>query len=297
MLNVCYDLARNPPTFDFVTALLRFERLRLEYNEEGIALNILPGPNGGFRQDKLWPQSIDTRKALLDRVVLPMASMLPSIRRVTLHQSRDDAPRCFGIGEHIINFRRFVDCYRSGVRPLRPSHDLSPDDQLIALTLRESEHWPERNSNLPQWHRAGLELSMMGFNVIVVRDTLKADEPLGSLTTSPSASRELMARAQLYRRAACNVFVNNGPAWLSVALDAPTIILRPATEGGHAFAGAAGRAKQGIPAGSQLPNAPRHQRLVWESDTSNNIVAAVVAFMRHADQRIGTRRPSIHAQV
>lgn len=280
MLEVCYDLARNPPTYDFVTALMRFERLRLEYREDGIAINVIPGPAGGFRQDRLWPQSVEARTHLLNHIVVPMASMLPSVRRVTFHGSRDEGPRCFGIGEHVINFKRFVDCYGKGIRPLRPSHDLPPDEQLITLTLRECEHWPERNSRIDEWKRAGLELAMLGFQVVVVRDTLRAAESLGGLVTSPKASRDLMARAQLYRQSACNLFVNNGPAWLCMALDAPTAILRPATEGVNKFAGAAARAMHGIPPGSQMPNAQPHQRLVWEDDTAANIVRAALDCMR-----------------
>jgi hypothetical protein len=144
--------------------------------------------------------------------------------------------------------------------------------------LRECEHRPERNSKVEEWHRAAVNLELMGYHVVVVRDTFKADEPLGKMAIS-TGSNDLNGRARLYASAACNLFVSNGPAWFCMALDAPTVVLRPATEGLGFNYSARMWERNGVPPGGQIPGAPPYQRLVWEDDTFENIVGAACRFM------------------
>jgi hypothetical protein len=158
------------------------------------------------------------------------------------------------------------------------------------MTLRESADWPTRNSKVDQWCLAAHDLVRLGFEVIVIRDTAHADEPLANLTTDSDASHRLERRACLYRSAACNLGINNGPMWFCMALDAPTVIMRPATEGANHVSGAAGLESFGIKRGRDLPRAPKHQRLVWADDTRDNIVAACRAFLRRTDDGSGLLR-------
>lgn len=95
----------------------------------------------------------------------------------------------------------------------------------MTITLREAEHWPERNSNVPEWLAAGKQIADRGFDVIFVRDNFKIDEPLPGVGTFPAAARHLNSRADLYAMAACNMFVGNGPAWFALALDVPVLML------------------------------------------------------------------------
>jgi hypothetical protein len=102
---------------------------------------------------------------------------------------------------------------------------LPHDPSLVTLTLRECEHWPERNSKVEEWQKAAVAIRSMGYRARIVRDA-RFDGTL-----------DLESRANLYRSAACNMFVSNGPAWFAMALDAPAVIMRPATEGTHQLAG------------------------------------------------------------
>ena len=179
---------------------------------------------------------------------------------------------------YVTRFENFMRAYRAGIRPLRPRVE-APIARLITMTLRESSYWPIRNSRLVEWCHAALLLQEAGFRVVVVRDTERADEPLPRLKTAPEASRNLDARASLYRSAASNLFVSNGPAWFCLALDAPTIILRPATENaGTLSSKRAMHERFGLADG--LPNAPAHQRLIWAEDTTLNIVAAALGRLK-----------------
>jgi hypothetical protein len=283
ILPVVYDLARNPPTYDSVTFAMRAERERLARGADELAIEILPGPRGGFRQDRLWPQSIEKRHALLNAIVLPTFALLGSCQRVTVHRDRSASlSKEFGARSHMISFRHFVESYAAGLRPLRPRHEIPPNDELITITLREAEHWPNRNSRVDQWRRAAAELEIMGYRVIVVRDTEKADEPFYGIKTAPEASRNVEARAALYTSAALNLFVNNGPAWMAMALNVPVIIFKVTTEGGQRIESVAGRAAQGISPGCQMRGAPAHQRIVWADDNADMIVNEAANLMERA---------------
>lgn len=283
MLTCYWDFARNIPGFDMVIGLQAFERERRRRGEDSVQIEMLPGPSEGFRSGSLWPPATADRRALRSKVMLPMCAMLPSCKRVVVHDDDDykamPAVASFGYNKVLLRMQTFLSAYAEGIRPLRPSFDLPPNDQLITITLREAEHWPVRNSNVEEWRAAAVALLLMGFDVVVVRDTLKADEPLGGVTTSPDAARDLEARAQLYRSAACNCFVSNGPAWFALALDAPVLMFRPATDGAGKLASHAGMAAAGLQKGAQLPNAPLHHRLVWDDERADRIVFEAARFM------------------
>src|SRR5262249_54445220 len=68
----------------------------------------------------------------------------------------------------------------------------------ITLTLREcNDAYPHRNSNLEDWMLFAMWLKDRGEDVIIVRDTGKADEQLPELDTYPEASKDLHIRAAL----------------------------------------------------------------------------------------------------
>lgn len=284
-----YDRKHNPASYDIVTFLLQLERERIARCVSTVEIVIQPGPCGGFRQDDLPPRSIAARQQMLDNVVVPMCQMLPCVTSVLVPEIRHE-PKCYGSDRYMVGFTQFVDAMTEGCRPLRPEGSQRALARRVTMTLRESQDWPTRNSKVDQWCQAARELSQLGFEIIVIRDTAHADEPLSDLTTDPEASCVLARRARLYRSAACNLFINNGPAWFCMALDAPTVILRPATEDANHVSGAAGLASYGIKRGHDLPRAPNHQRIVWADDTRDNIVAACRAFLRRTNDGSGFLR-------
>lgn len=269
----CYDLARCPPTYDAVAFLALAEVERKRRGDEHIDVRILPGPAGGFRRDSLWPHLVEERVKLRDSVLVPLCHLLPSVRSVEVAPDRRPLASEWGAGQYYIGLPQILEALRAGARLL--GHRGVRHPHLITLTLREADHWPLRNSRVEEWARAARELEGLGWQVVVIRDSAHAGEPLDGVTTDSIASRDLLARALLYRWAGLNVGVSNGPMWLSIFMDAPTLMLRPTT---HAAGGCYDNhyyARCGLPPGSQLPTSPPHQRLVWEEDTCGNIVRAV----------------------
>lgn len=277
-MRIYYDLARCPPTYDIVSFLCRAEMERISSGDDKIELDILPGPAGGFRRDPLWPFSVDERRAMLHNVALPLCTLLPNVS-ITLHPDRP-AVQGLGVGQRLYGLEEQVSASRAGVRPLRSPYPVKQSSGLIVLTLRECEHWPERNSKVEEWASAARTLQARGYRVVIVRDTLRADESIAGVTTSPAASRNLYCRADLYTQAELNVFVSNGPAWMCWAMDRPTLVFKRPADGalGRAF-GPEHFRNCGMPWGGQMPGAPDYQRIVWKDDTAENIVNAVDLFM------------------
>ena len=283
MLTAYYDLWTSPPTYDIVAFLCAVERERIRRGEDGVSINIIPGHVGGFRRDKFWPFTIAERQAMLDKVAAPMARMLPSAKEVAIWTKRPQRKADWSIGWmlSLYGLRLQVECMREGIRPLCSVEPWTQDPSLVTITLREAAHWPERNSNVQAWVEAAKRIEYLGFNVVVVRDTLHcdADEFLPEVVQSFQASTVLECRARLYRSAACNLVVNNGPAWFAIALDAPVLMLKPTVEGVMRTCSAAYFQECGIPPGGQIPGAPDYQQIAWQDDTADNIVAAFQKFM------------------
>jgi len=276
MLTAFYDLQMSPPTYDIVAFLLAAEHYRRQEGAERIAIKVLRGPAGGFRRDRLWPHSLAERQAMLDRVALPMARMLLGATVEVCDERptwRTLPERSIGFLSRLHGLRMQVEMMRRGIRPLRPKIPLPRDPELVTITLREAEHWTQRNSNVADWCRVARLIADRGYRVVVIRDTLRAGEPLPGIETSPVASRDLERRATLYREAAVNLGVSGGPLWFALALDAPTLIFRPASVG-HPASSLDYIAACGIEPGGQIPGAPPYQRLVWADDTAADILAA-----------------------
>lgn len=281
MTNVaCYDLARNPPTYDAVAFIVQVAE-RFGFGAP-VTINIAPGPADGFRDDKLWPYCPGQRSATLRDIVVPLFKLLPG---ATVEYGRREG---WGAGQYTIPWRNFVRCNAKGIRPLRAgaiSGVCGPRlvPKRVTITLREAEHWPERNSDVIGWRIAADEMRRQGYEVIIVRDTHRACEPFysqdGPFATNPDAATRLGARARLYESAACNMFVSNGPAWLCMALDAPTLVLKPTCEALGRCYDSAWFKRCSIEPGGQFPNTAPYHRLVWQDDTADNIVRAFNTFM------------------
>lgn len=266
----CYDLAFNPPTYDAVAFIVQVAE---KFGTEPVHIGIIPGPISGFRDDNLWPRGRDARMGLLMNIVVPLFEMLPN---ATISASRDRSG--FGANEYTIPWKHFVRCMDKGIRPLR-ARPMGRYDDLVTITLREGEHTPERNSNLPEWLAAARAIENAGYKVIFIRDTLHADEPLPGFQSAPLASRDLSVRASLYSSAICNMFVSNGPAWLAMACDAPALVIRPNCEELGRPYNLAWFVECGLQPGSQYLNSPSYHHFVWQPDARDVIVSAFEDFM------------------
>ena len=281
MFNAYYDLACCPPTYDIINFLGEVERERRIRHDDDVTITFLPGPIGGFRADQLWPYSITERIRMRDRVAKPLCRLLPCVQNVDVATTRLGVPADgFGVGKALYGMWRQVAAMRDGIRPLRAIEPAWEDrSRLVTMTLRECEHWPERNSHVGDWVAAAQWMQDDGWEVIIVRDTLTAREKLGNFSTDAMAAENITARARLYAASAVNMFISNGPAWLALAMDVPVIMLRPVNDFLRGPFGSEAFAANGVPYGEQIPGAPPYQRLVWQDDTAENIMSAFHSYV------------------
>jgi hypothetical protein len=123
------------------------------------------------------------------------------------------------------------------------------------------------------------------YDVVFVRDTAMADEPLWPFRTYPRASRNAYVRAALYQRALVNMMVGTGPCGWCQFSDAPYLLFKqlvpelPNWDHGQAFGW---KEQAHLDVGEQYPWANPRQRLTWKDDTVENIRDEFNRFMESA---------------
>lgn len=198
-------------------------------------------------------------------------------------------PVRFGRGDFCLTYRDVANFVRAGEKVPRlkapPIYAGMVDAMLdgipapITITLRESAHYLNRNSNLEAWLKFARDLQAQGETVIIVRDTAKAAEAdLPGLTTCQLASENILYRIGLYERAKCNLFVANGPATLNYFLETPFLMFSEIDHdkvGNYEPAWPEWWPKcMGIAVGEQFPWFNREQHIVWKADSYSNLCAA-----------------------
>lgn len=147
----------------------------------------------------------------------------------------------------------------------------------VVITLRESEHYPHRNSDLDVWVAFAEYLKRNGEKVVFVRDTAKAYEQIEGFRTFPAASTNLHWRAALYATAKMNLFVSNGPTTLCFFSDWPYMTFIKPEADGHPYAPSTPsfwRDQNGMEMGEQFPWARDDQRILWTAPTYETLVDA-----------------------
>jgi hypothetical protein len=148
--------------------------------------------------------------------------------------------------------------------------------QPVTITLREHKHWEHRNSSMTDWLRFAGYLQDHGEHVIFVRDHSHADEDITGFETMPEASKNFLVRAALYENAKCNLFVSNGPATLGLFGGRPWLqfVDVRAEEEYPQNRPDWWLRNHGLAKGEQFPWSASNQRIIWQPDTYENMVAA-----------------------
>ena len=301
-LNAFYDLEVCPITFDFVNFLILAELEKRRRKLKDLHITIVPGSNEGFRDDdaafntsnKIWR---------LEQIAVPACWLMPNQVRLTICRKRSDLNEQFDLlsenifppeyhpksprgdflwagiaaaaatGEEIPRLRATAQGKSYMAQWLS---SLGTELRPVTITLRESSHKPERNSNIIEWAKAAKKISSLGFHPIILRDTENSfnitNPLLKDFSHCPQAEVNLDLRLALYELCQTNLLVLNGPGvlcWLSET--ASYIMFRMITSNVE-NSSLAMLASMGLTPNSDLSIASPTQRLVWETDKSETIV-------------------------
>jgi hypothetical protein len=271
-MNAVYDLSKSPASYDFTTWLVQAEMARKRHGFQKLSVSILPGPKNGFRDDTL-PGSDEFKQQMLEKVMLPAVAMIGatvSDSKVGWSGDYRATPICEAVkrGEEMPYYKAplwAVNLVKKHLGNRRP----------IVITLREATHWPARNSNLEAWLKFA-----KGKDVIFVRDTEKADEPLEGFETYPLASKHLEIRLALAELALVNMGISNGPLAFEFYSECPIVLfLRTSIEGYAPSNPEWFERNAGIRVGETFPWANLAQMIIWSEDSFDAITDAYDLFL------------------
>ncbi len=255
-----YNVANAPVSYDFIPWLIDAEMTRRREGAEApLRVSFVKGKTGKMGLDGWY------RSQMFAGVVRPALSLLGAEERSETGRIKE-----FYTTADIVKYSRAgesVPMLQSTPLAKKEVREQLDGEKPVVITLRESENWTHRNSNLKEWIRFATYLRSRGERVIFVRDTAKATEPLPGWETYPRASVELDIRLALYEQAKCNFFVPNGPWGLAIFTRAPWImpIQLSKDELYRPYNPDFWPKYQGIEEGEQWPWSTTKQRIVWNA--------------------------------
>ena len=271
-MNLVYDLSKAPASWDFLQWLINAEIVRADAGSEQLGVCFRDGPKDGFRDDAL-PRPLDQRQAIFENVMKPGVTLVGGKLVEEGEDSSIPYVTRFAV-DHAVKNGGDIPYFRVPIAIVHEVLEDYKDRRPVIITLRESNYLTERNSNLEAWKEFA---RICGEDVIFVRDTVKADEPLDGFETCPRASKELWYRAALMRIAKCNMMVANGPWVLNLYSPCPWLnfgALRPELPTWKPGQPEWWTQQMGVQPGNQFPWSHINQRMIWEHDTLKSIQKA-----------------------
>jgi hypothetical protein len=267
---VCYNVPLGSICYDFIMWLIDAEMQRRRENAPvPLRVYFWFGRNG---VDGLY---LDEQQQMFEKVVRPSLALVGAIEDNDAEQGRYHPHRHM---KAITQAARDWGETPPTVKAPQAAHDaMKQFAGAVTITLREAKSWVHRNSNMEAWRRFAYDLQREGERVIFVRDTARAAQRLWNFETCPAASLDLHMRAALYEQAKANLFVSNGPNTLALFGERPWldfVQMEPPESVYYANTPLFWETHVGVKVGEQLPWSKPNQRIVWQSDTYENIRTA-----------------------
>jgi hypothetical protein len=262
--HVVYSVAHDPMCFDYIVWLVNCEMARIR---EGMPAPLKVGFWLGANPDAV--KADPYRMGWLNNVFRPALALIGAVEH-------DRA--IYGTRREMFVTRNIVMASQLGqLIPQLKTDTRSRFPGYVVITLREADHWPHRNSNIDAWRKFAAYLQKIGEKVVFIRDTAKADEPFEDFPTWPEASRDLDMRMAAYQEAKTNWMISNGPIGLCEFSSVPWVQFVPVERTGGNYEPNTGlfwKDSNGINIGGQFPWCRPDQRIVWERDSLENLMAA-----------------------
>jgi hypothetical protein len=288
------DLSKVPASFDFITWLVNAEMDRRRRGAPApLKVAFVDGPDAGFRNGDV--QNLAEKRQIMDRVMRPALALFGA----------EEDPNVIHGRQYHYWYRPITEAARTGeeVPKCKPQsgavqdmigwlinhgHRLRGKAPLV-ITLRETRYSPERNSNVAAWTEFARRRRAEGEQIVFVRDTARAEEPIEDFSVCPVAARDLHARAALYSLARCNLIIANGPAELLQFSDWPFIEIKPPAEVDPLRPVTMGETWWqrfgGITPPESFPWLGKHQMTVWKRDAIDVLETAWAEWLSANSER------------
>lgn len=263
----CYDLEKQPASFDFVTWLAVAEMDRRRRGApKPLMVHFRHGLGDGFRVGDV--QNTSEKQRILDHVMRPALALVGAIessqaadgyryrywyKQITqAHQRGEQVPHLVPPIANVMQVASWLADHKA----MRP----------IVITLREARYWPQRNSSMTNWLEFASRRRAEGHAVVFVRDTDQAHRPMpDGFLSYPKAATDLWTRAALYKLAKCNLAASCGPVTLLQFSDNPYLQFN-LPYGGAQDDPAWWTSWLGFAPPGNFPWAGPHQMMLWERD-------------------------------
>ena len=292
-----YDLSVSPTTFDFLSFLVLAEIERIETEGEGIHVVFVHTDTGGFRLGDLGMyHSLGaneyTEEQLywrLRNLLVPLCSLMPSCKGISIFKNREDAQRFLQVGDNIFpanytlldpiaRFSSSLWARKESIPSLSAPPEalkyvkqwLKTDKKVVTMTMRSSKYSPLRNSNLIDWGRFARSLDSQYYPVVVLDTDVALDKKpseFHDIETFNEASFNVELRTALYELSYLNMCVNNGPALIFHFDDKIRFLMfKICSNSGTTATKVNFFLANGWNIGGQFPFTKPFQKIVWEDD-------------------------------
>jgi hypothetical protein len=272
-INALYDLGKASPSFDALSWLVNIADTAVQSEHDCIKVAFKPGPDNGFKSDSLSSDPI-IQSWMFEHIVKPAVKMIGG-EVVEYDENQEYIEQSYLLGDFVRSVKaelRGVPLFRQDFYATRLVDKSFGEKDLVTITLRNSEHWPECNSNFSEWLKFAKFLKKQGFTVVFVPDTENAFQEIPGYQVVSAATFNLNIRQALYGKALMNFAVNSGPCHLLYFSQSSYCVFKQLTPDTPHYDEIWWEKSIGLKKGDQYPWAHQAQRLTWTDDTYENLV-------------------------
>lgn len=262
-----YDLARCPPTHDFLNWLYRAEQLRIFRGDEHLQVRFVKGYRKQSPRDLYYGH--DRRDWRIQNLLMPLAWLLPSVDDVSMGNVPGKDISYLNPGKPvspILKAPKQAVEYVKGWKLQEP---------YVTISLRQSDFEDCRNTLDREWEPASKVLEAMGYSIFVIQDgELALRKPI----MADAASQNPAIKLALWEGAAMNLMINSGPMVMALYADVPMLAWKcevPGIQCGTRDH----MSKSGFGPDHDWSTPRNIRRMFWEPDTFENIVPVLEKYM------------------
>jgi tetratricopeptide (TPR) repeat protein len=304
ILTAFYDLSVSPTGFDSAVFFALADLARARRGCIAFRIVFVPAGGSGFWGNETYDTGYKAWR--LHHLLLPLATLFPTCRGVTLCATRDEAAAlCRSAGTDI-----FPEGYTVAAPPAEAyqwayfaaamtngeawtgwsppaaarvfvDQWLAPrarGRKVVTITLREARYHVEHNSNRQAWAAFARGLDQEKYFPVFLRDTEAVLDPtpeeLRDFAVFAEPSFIVALRAALYLKAHLNLMTASGPMYLTWLHPHCAALIFRLFEPGDYRAAPTSLATLGLEPGGQLHFLGARQRIAWSGDDLDSIKAA-----------------------